>query len=151
MQKSNLALTQYLKYCVVFMVFIFISKYKVIAQKTAIYEDDTRIYQRAIELYDKEKYAAAQKHFEMFIGKSKDQVCIVNAKYYTATCAMELANNDALKLFQGIIKMYPQYDKAELAKFQLGRYFRLRLHNKCERLKGLRGMLCHRHKLYARI
>jgi tetratricopeptide (TPR) repeat protein len=123
MQKSNLALTKYLKYCVVLMVFVFTNKHKVIAQKTAIYEDETRIYQRAIELFDKEKYAAAQKHFDMFAGKSKDQVYVVNAKYYAATCAMELSNNDALKLFQGIIKTYPQYDKAELAKFQLGRHF----------------------------
>ncbi|MFZ4797627.1 MAG: tetratricopeptide repeat protein, partial [Bacteroidia bacterium] len=123
MQQSNLAFTKYLKYCVVLLVFIITDKYKATAQRTAVYEDESRIYQRALELFDKEKYAAAQKHFEMFAGKSKDEVYVVNAKYYAATCAMELANNDALKLFQSIIKRYPQYDKAELAKFQLGRHF----------------------------
>lgn len=123
MQQSNLAFTKYLKYCVVLLVFIFTNKYNATAQRTAVYEDETRIYQRALELFDKEKYASAQKHFNMFANKCKDEVYVVNAKYYEATCAMELANNDALKMFQSIIKTYPQYDKAELAKFQLGRHF----------------------------
>ena len=79
MQKSNLALTKYFKYIIVFMVFIFTNKSKIIAQRTAIYEDETRIYQRAIELFDKEKYAAAQKHFNLFAEKSKDQIYVVNA------------------------------------------------------------------------
>ncbi len=123
MQQSNLALTKYLKYCMVFMLFIFNNKYKATAQRTAIYEDQTRIYQRALELFDKEKYGAAQKHFNLFAQNCKDEVYILNAKYYEAVCAMELANNDALKMFQLLIKKYPQYDKAELAKYQIGRFY----------------------------
>lgn len=121
MLQSNLAFIKYLKLSV--FVFILFSQNNAFAQKTAIYEDESRIYQRAIELFDKEKYAAAQKHFNMFADKCKDEVYVVNARYYAATCAMELANNDAPKLLQNIIKKYPQYDKAILAKYQLARHF----------------------------
>jgi tetratricopeptide (TPR) repeat protein len=121
MLQSNLAFIKYLKLSA-FGLILFIQN-SALAQKTAIYEDESRIYQRAIELFDKEKYAAAQKHFNMFTDKSKDEVYVVNAKYYAATCAMELANNDAPKLLSSIIKNYPQYDKAVLAKYQLARHY----------------------------
>ena len=121
MLQSNLAFIKYLKLSA-FALILFLQN-SALAQKTAIYEDESRIYQRAIELFDKEKYAAAQKHFNMFADKSKDEVYVVNAKYYAATCAMELANNDAPKLLSSIIKNYPQYDKAVLAKYQLARHY----------------------------
>lgn len=121
MIKSNLALIKYLKFSI--FVLIFLTQKISFAQKTAIYEDESRIYQRGIELFDKEKYAAAQKHFNMYAEKSKDEVYVVNSLYYAATCAMELANNNAPKLLLNIIKKYPQYDKAELAKYQLARHY----------------------------
>lgn len=116
----------YIKYIPFLWLFILVFAFnptQVNAQRTAVYEDETRIYQRALELFDKEKYAAAQKHFNMFAERCKDEVYLVNAKYYAATCAMELANTDAVKLLTGIVKNYPQYNKAVLAKYQLGRYY----------------------------
>ena len=39
---------------------------QLLAQKTRIYEDQYRLYREALELYDKEKFVAAQEKFQNF-------------------------------------------------------------------------------------
>lgn len=116
-------LISYLPVRAVLFCMILIHTNTLLAQRTGIYEDETRIYQRGLELFDKEKYSAAQKHFNMFTERCKDEVYVVNSKYYAAVCAMELANTDAVKQLLLIVKNYPQYNKSTLAKYQLGRYY----------------------------
>jgi TolA-binding protein len=93
------------------------------AQRTLVYEDVSRIYQRGLELFDKEKYGVAQKHFLMYAERSKDRETKANAEYYAGVCAMELFNPDAINLLNSVRRKYPEHAKANLATYQLGRYF----------------------------
>jgi len=106
----------------VFIFFTFLS-FLAKAQKTLVYEDNSQIYKRAIELFDKGKYAVAQKHFIEYAEVTNDRETKINAEYYAAVCAMELFNPDATTLLNNIRINYPENPKANLATFQLGKYF----------------------------
>src|SRR6478752_9573613 len=93
------------------------------AQRTEIYEADLRYYNRALELFNKEKYAVAQKHFLWYAQFSKDRETRINAEYYAGVCAMELFNPDAINLLNGVAIKYPEHSKAQSALFNLGIYF----------------------------
>jgi TolA-binding protein len=93
------------------------------AQRTEIYEADLRYYNRALELFNKEKYAVAQKHFLWYAQFSKDRETRINAEYYAGVCAMELFNPDAINLLNGVAIKYPEHSKAQPALFNLGKYF----------------------------
>jgi TolA-binding protein len=101
---------------------IFISKS--FAQKTGIYTHTNKSYNNALELYDKEKFSAAQEEFAVVlknIDDKKSEVA-VNAQYYHAICGLELFNNDAENLLVEFINTYPESEKVKLAYFHLGRY-----------------------------
>lgn len=91
------------------------------AQQTMIYTDQIKFYNRGLELFDKEKYAAAQKHFDWYNSLSNQQLNKVNSEYYSAVCAMELFNPDATQKLKQITHKYPNNVKSKLAIFQLGK------------------------------
>lgn len=93
------------------------------AQRTAVYEEQLRYYNRALELFNKEKYAVAQKHFLMYMSISRDRETRINAEYYAGVCAMELFNADAINLLNNVRIKFPDHSKAQLANYQLGKYF----------------------------
>ncbi len=95
---------------------------QVYAQQTAIHNDPQSIYRTGLELFNKEKYAAAQQQFNDVIhqtGKYSD--IRIRAEYYRAICAVELFNEDAEYLLSNFIKDHPGSAKIEKAYFQLGR------------------------------
>ena len=102
---------------------LFVSCYFASAQKTFIYESDISYYKNAIELFDKAKYGVAQKHFLIYAEVTTDRDNKINAEYYAGVCAMELFNVDAITLLNNIVVKYPENPKANLASFQLGKYF----------------------------
>jgi TolA-binding protein len=93
------------------------------AQRTEVYEADFRYYNRALELFNKEKYAVAQKHFLWYAQFSTDRETRINAEYYAGVCAMELFNPDAINLLNGVYLKYPEHSKSQPALFNLGKYF----------------------------
>ncbi len=93
------------------------------AQRTDIYENDIRYYNRALELFNKEKYGVAQKHFLLYAERTRDRETRINAEYYAGVCAMELFNPDAINLLGKVAIRYPDHSKAALALFNLGKYF----------------------------
>jgi tetratricopeptide (TPR) repeat protein len=114
----------------VFLMFLLLTTLSINAQRTAIYDDEIRFYNRGLELFEKEKFAAAQKHFTWYAGFAKDIQLKINASYYAATCAMELFNPDAEPLLFSVIQKYPENPKAKLAKYQLGRFYYRNKNNK---------------------
>ncbi len=105
------------------LAFLLLFHFCVTAQRTGVYEENLRYYNRALELFNKEKYAVAQKHFLMYMGISKDRETRINAEYYAGVCAMELFNADAINLLNNVRIKYPDHSKAQLANYQLGKYF----------------------------
>lgn len=100
------------------------------AQRTMIYDDNIRYYNRGLELFDKEKFAVAQKHFTWFAGFTTDRSYKARAEYYAATCAMELFNANAVSMLKGIFQNYPDLPVSKLAMYQLGRLYYRNKNNK---------------------
>ncbi|MCC7332822.1 MAG: tetratricopeptide repeat protein [Flavobacteriales bacterium] len=105
---------------IIFIGFNHISK----AQKTTIYTHQNIEYKSARELFDKEKYSAAQEKFRLIYSSTADKKSevAVNAKFYIALCGLNLFNNDAENLFIEFIQDYPDSPKKKLAYFHLGNF-----------------------------
>lgn len=107
----------------ILLLFVFSISLK--AQKTTIYTiRQLTDYNSALELFDKEKYSAAQDKFEQIYKSTLDKKSEValNAKYYMALCGLNLFNIDAENLFVEFINDYPDSPKIKQAYFYLGSY-----------------------------
>ncbi len=93
------------------------------AQETAVYDDPAAKYRTGLELFNKEKYAAAQQIFDQIIVSVKDDASEMktNAEYYSAICALELFNENAEYKLEGFIAAHPTSARIGRANFQLGR------------------------------
>ena len=83
----------------------FIAQVPANGQQTAAYDNPLITYQQGIELYDKEKYGAAQQTFTEAIEGIDDPNSNIrlNAEFYQALCALKLFNKDAEFLFKRFI------------------------------------------------
>lgn len=97
----------------------------ILGQKTMIYSEEYRAYNDALELFDKEKYSAAQEKFKITIASisNKQDEVRTNAEYYYAVCALELFHGDAEHLLNEFVFNHPDHPKAKKVYFQLGRYY----------------------------
>lgn len=94
------------------------------AQENTVYTSDLAIYNKALELFDKEKYSAAQEQFKVVLNESINNNSEVkaSASYYHALCGLFLFNEDAESLLNDFIHNYPESSKVKQAYFHLGRY-----------------------------
>ena len=107
-----------------YVLLLFILPLTMNAQEGEVVSTGYNAYQEGIELFDKEKYAAAQQQF----GKALEQMeedegeLIANARYYKAICAIELHHNNAEYLLNRFISEYPENPKANAAYFYMGEF-----------------------------
>ncbi len=96
----------------------------VFAQKTNIYTHEDAEFKTAIELFQKEKYGAAQKSFTNIVASHKDPHSLVriDAEYYNAICASELFNKDGELYLKQFVIDHPESPKVKTAYFYLGKY-----------------------------
>ena len=96
----------------------------VYAQKTVMMTNEDAEFRTAIELFQKEKYGAAQKSFIKVIGSHKDLQSLVriDAEFYRAICAIELFNKDGELFLRQFIEEHPENPKVKTAYFYLGKY-----------------------------
>ncbi|UKJ08946.1 tetratricopeptide repeat protein [Solitalea lacus] len=103
------------------------------AQVTAEYTVN-ETYRKALELFDSQKYAAANELFRQVYSEqnsttnsnydpSVNTTTKVNAEYYAAICALELNNKNAESELLSFIKSYPSNPKSKTAKFQIGKVY----------------------------
>ncbi len=116
MNKIKLALT------IAFLACMLIMAGAVVGQQTSVHTDNDLNYKKGLELFNKEKYAAAQ---ALFIKASKNNNSIfseikVNSDYYAAICAAHLFSKDADDLLFAFIQNYPESNKLRTAYFHLG-------------------------------
>lgn len=105
---------------ILFLQFFFIDGF---AQITAIYKNSEAEYRLATELFQNEKYSAAQKKYTYVINALEHYASPlrIEAEYFEAICALELYNGDAeYKLNQFLIK-HPANTRSNLINFQLGK------------------------------
>ncbi len=108
---------------IIILIFLLFSSIfnNITAQQTIIYKNPEAEYNLAMELFNKEKYAAAQ---EIFIDisenvKNSQSEIKANADYYSSLCAFELFNYDAEHKIKEFIKKHPENIKAISIDFQL--------------------------------
>lgn len=94
------------------------------AQKTAVYSNPLAEYKSALELFNKQKFSAAQKQFANVISMlgTEQSELKSNSEYYTGLCALELFNSDAEYLVLSFIKDNAESPKVNNAYFQLAKY-----------------------------
>jgi tetratricopeptide (TPR) repeat protein len=95
------------------------------------------ITRRGLELFQQEKYGAAQEKFRQSIagingaGWSGDHLLLVNSYYYDALCSKNLQRPDAEKLFLDVTEKFEENPTTRLAYFHLGDiYFDLKKYDK---------------------
>lgn len=110
-------------YKIIILVFLFFG-YEGLAQKTLIYTGEYRSYQQAQELYEKDKFSAAQSKFSEVVKNIEDKhdEIRINAEYFYAVCALELFHKDAEFLLNRFITEHPDHLKSKTIYFQLGRF-----------------------------
>ena len=100
------------------------------SQQTTVYTNPTSVYQKAVDLFDKEKYGAALHEFEAVLEaeENRSSELYANASFYKALSALKLFNRNAEFLLEQFIINYPESPKVKEAYFLLGRY-NYRKHN----------------------
>jgi tetratricopeptide (TPR) repeat protein len=93
------------------------------AQHTQIFTSPERFYQEGLELYDRQKFGAAQEAFERYMMAVDDPLKAANAQYYHAVSGLFLHHPDAEKLVLQFAAAHPTHPKAPLAYYELGSYF----------------------------
>ncbi len=95
------------------------------SQQSSLLRDKDSDLRQGLELFDKEKYGAAQRYF----NKAAEQYSYSHAEvkkqaeYYSALCAVELFNPDAEVLLTQFIYRHPESPLIKQAWFQLGKFF----------------------------
>ena len=96
----------------------------VYGQKTSNYRSPIVQFRDAVELFNKEKYGAAQENFKMLADTRDYPVEMrANALYYEALCALRLYNADAENLMMAFIKDYPENPKVNRGYYELAGYY----------------------------
>ena len=82
-----------------------------------------QLFTKGIELFQKEKYSAAQHYFEDYLKFNEDNLKAIDAQYYIAYCAIKLFRPDGEALFHQFIEAHPTHPKAVLAYYELGNLY----------------------------
>jgi TolA-binding protein len=95
------------------------------SQQSTLPRDKDSDLRQAFELFDKEKFGAAQRYFVRATRANTDQHSELRkiSEYYTALCAVELFNRDAEYLLTSFIYQHPESPLVKQAHFQLGKFF----------------------------
>jgi len=93
------------------------------SQKTAANEDKIKLYNTALELYDKQLYNAAISNFKDYLPYATDAVNISDVEYYIASCKLKLLHNNALANMLDFMERYPQSRKVNNANLEVGDYY----------------------------
>lgn len=95
------------------------------AQTSEKYNSDYAGFFRGEELFEKEQYGAARKEFRDFIDafQQKNDPLYVKALYYEGISAIELYNNDGLRLLEDFNRNYPESIYKTKIYFKLGRFY----------------------------
>ena len=94
------------------------------SQKSMSYVHPDVEFETGIELFQKEKYGAAQKSFVKVLESNQNVRSLVriDAEFYYAICAIELFNKDGELYLKQFVKNNPESPKVRTAYFYLGKY-----------------------------
>ncbi len=95
------------------------------AQKETVGERQRELYRQATDLYQKQKYAAAQQIYDQIVAGSESRADLTTADacYYAGVCSEKLDNNDAYYRLEEFLRLYPQSSRCNMARFYLGNFY----------------------------
>ncbi len=95
-----------------------------VGQSSQLLEKQRSEYRRAVDLFEKEKYASAQHAFDKYIGsrKPQDDSEVESAHFFSAVCAQLLTNKDAQVKLEEFMRHYPQSAHINMAHLFLGNH-----------------------------
>ena len=93
-------------------------------QKVSTQERQRTLYRQAMDLYGKQKYAAAQQIFDEIAQGTADRADLTTADacYFAGVCSEKLDNNDASYRLEEFLRLYPQSSRCNMARFYLGNF-----------------------------
>ena len=94
------------------------------AQKDAGGERQRELYRQATDLYQKQKYAAAQQIYDQIAAQAdRADLTAADACYYAGVCSEKLDNDDAYYRLEEFLRLYPQSSRCNMARFYLGNFY----------------------------
>ncbi|MGV7107742.1 tetratricopeptide repeat protein [Flavobacterium sp. U410] len=93
------------------------------SQQTAIYTNELKEFDRAIELYKDQQYQSAQIIFEEVKNQIKNQDVQADCAYYIANCAIHLNQYGADRLIENFVEDYPTSTKQNQAYIEVAHYY----------------------------
>ena len=97
----------------------------VAAQKETSESRQDALYRQATDLYQKQKYAAAQQIYDQIAASTSGSADLTTADacYFAAVCAEKLDNDDAYYRLEEFLRLYPQSSRGTMARFYLGNFY----------------------------
>lgn len=94
------------------------------AQKTATFYHDNRFFHDAVDLFEKEKYAAAHEKFHDFIALSDDprEEQRIAAEFYAGICSLYLFHKDAEYVLEQFVLDHPDSPWVHKVYYELATY-----------------------------
>ena len=95
-----------------------------LAQQPVQQRDPEQTWEKANDLWEKQKYATAQKHFSE-VSDYFDVISdprSIDCDYYVAYCALKLYNRDTEHQFKEFLRKYPEDPRANYIGFLMGEY-----------------------------
>ncbi len=90
-------------------------------------ERQAGLYRQAMDLYQKQKYAAAQQIFDQVVTDGQQAAAGAQLKadacYYAGVCSEKLDNDDAYYRLEEFLRLYPQSARQNMARFYLGNFY----------------------------
>lgn len=97
----------------------------VFSQSSEKYQSDYARFYSGEDLYEKEKYSAAQDEFQQFMVELRDvnDPLYIKSRYYGAICALRLYHADAEKLLLSFLADYPESIHRQSVYLELGGHY----------------------------
>ena len=94
-------------------------------QKKSEGDRQRELYRQAMDLYGKQKYAAAQQIYDEIAQGAADRTDMTTADacYFAGACSEKLDNNDASYRLEEFLRLYPQSSRCNMARFYLGNFY----------------------------
>ncbi|MBQ9547035.1 MAG: tetratricopeptide repeat protein [Bacteroidales bacterium] len=93
------------------------------AQQLTPEQKQEQVFDRALDLFRKEKYASAQQLFDLTASSTQQSLTAADATYYAAVCAEKLDNDDAASRLERFLRLYPRSARCNMARFYLGNFY----------------------------
>lgn len=106
------------------LVLLMIIGFGLSAQRTSVYTHEDKNLKNGLQLYNKQKYGAAQKMFCQILEDRASEVSVVKAEaaFFNAACAFHLYNSDAEVLLETFLYDYPESPRVREAYYLMALY-----------------------------